>query len=76
MDLSGGKASAASLTARSVILAADDTRDMTSGLLLDIAPGSAVSSDRFLQPPFPRTGWSEPWVASRAGTHGSEWSDK
>jgi hypothetical protein len=61
-DLSGGNASAASLTPRSVNFAAEDAMDLNFGLLFDVALESPVFSSvsaRFLFPfPFPSDlGW-------------------
>jgi hypothetical protein len=51
-DLSGGNASEASLTPRSVNSAAEYAMDLTVGLLL-VALSSAVSSEVFVRPRFP-----------------------
>ena len=77
-DLSGGKASEASLTPRSVILAAEDTIDPTFDLFLDFALGSVLSPEEFVRGlfPFPRTVRSRPGAGSRSRLHGRERLDE
>ena len=74
-DLSGGNASAVSLTPRSVIFAAEYARDFASSLLLDVAPRSFALSEGFFFP-LPGTGRGESGAAPLPRLYHGEWLEE